>query len=550
MKLISAPQASEACICLLFERQLARPRFCRSVVSALLLLLHVAALRATAESRATPFDAVVNNDKAFVRSGPGNEDYYPTQQLKRGERIKVIREDYGGWYMIAPPEGSFSWIRAEHVKRQGLNKAIVTEDTMDRIGSSLNRSDWSIIHQVSKGEVVEVIGQTWVTSGVTGKSVQMFQIRPPRGEYRYISRRDVVPADEFQPKPGLLASSQADRQARNRNSVRKPKNNKPNRKPQNETTGPFGPIQSESLPGTVTADPDFGGRDLTDGSRELPDQPVVQMGPTKSAIADSLPGSADQGIATPGSHFEAPRALSEPELSDDEKRVIESAWQRVQNTDSRFRQMIRRPAEEWNLGSLRSSYQQSLGVIRERSLQRQIEMRIAAVDRYERLFKDQIAIARIMQQTETRDTAIRESYIAKWHSVSTKNPPVTRVLKNAATPARLSEPVPAPAAEATPWSPSRTAQPSPTQSRTSISSRKFAGAGIIQRSALSRQGLPKFVLLAPDGRVLSYLQAGEGIDLDKHIGRPVGVNGPRGFRRELNADMMIVNSISPVQLRP
>jgi hypothetical protein len=50
--------------------------------------------------------------------------------------------------------------------------------------------------------------------------------------------------------------------------------------------------------------------------------------------------------------------------------------------------------------------------------------------------------------------------------------------------------------------------------------------------------------------VLSYLQAGPGINLDQHIGKSVGITGARGFRRELNADLMIVRGLTPVKLQP
>ena len=72
----------------------------------------------------------------------------------------------------------------------------------------------------------------------------------------------------------------------------------------------------------------------------------------------------------------------------------------------------------------------------------------------------------------------------------------------------------------------------------------------MQRSALSRPGFPSHVLLAPDGRVLSYLQAGPGINLDQHIGTSVGITGARGFRPELNADLMIVRGLTSVRLQP
>ena len=73
----------------------------------ILALAAAVALFATPLSaREVPFDAIVSGDSALVRSGAGEKDYYPTQKLTRGEKVRVVREGYGGWYMIEPPEGS------------------------------------------------------------------------------------------------------------------------------------------------------------------------------------------------------------------------------------------------------------------------------------------------------------------------------------------------------------------------------------------------------------------------------------------------------------
>jgi hypothetical protein len=507
----------------------------------LILTLLVAAVlsAAPAVARDVPFDAIVSSNDALVRSGAGDKDFYPTQKLAQGTKVRVVREGYGGWLMIEPPEGSHSWIRAEFVKRRGADKGIVTENTVDRIGSLLDRSNLSIIHKVVEGEVVTILGTATMRSG--DKPIEMLKIAPPRGEYRYINRRDVTPADEYQGRPNLLASSQASGPASNGlgNS--------------STTTGPFGaPISTgpsatassgssgkptvggkafdmqQSLAGSSGADSASSGS-ASSGSAS----PGFQ---TLSKLPDQLPGSARQGIAMPGVGFEAPEPLGQAAIPEEDRAEVEQAWQNVMQTDGQFRQMIKRPVSQWNLASLRQVYQQSAEKLENPSLKRQVESRIAAVDRYQKLYADQIAIEQILSQTETRDAQIRQSYIAKWHSVSTTNPPTTRILKPTAIPSRPSTPTPAAPAAA---SPAPTGPPA-----------KFAGAGVVQRSALSRPGLPSHVLLAPDGRVLSYLQAGPGINLDQHIGRSVGITGARGFRPELNADLMIVRGLTSVRLQP
>lgn len=518
----------------------------------ILALAAAVALFATPLSaREVPFDAIVSGDSALVRSGAGEKDYYPTQKLTRGEKVRVVREGYGGWYMIEPPEGSHSWIRAEFVKRKGSNKGIVTENSVDRIGSLLDRSNLSIIHKIIEGEVVTILDKTTMRS--RSGPVEMLKIAPPRGEYRYINRRDVTPADEYQEQPGFLASSQNDGRAtdgQNASSADSPFSGSASPSSSEVATGPFGnPISTEtqgasdagssatdssSLPAVGSSAFDMKAA-LADSDKSNSASPAPGF-QTLSKLPDQLPGSARQGISMPGVRFEAPQPVGQAAIPVEDRAAIENAWQNVMRTDGRFRQMLKQPVSQWNLGSLKTSYTQSAGKLTSPSLKRQVENRIAAVDRYQKLYADQIAIEQILSQTESRDAEIRQSYIAKWHSVSTTNPPTTRILKPTAIPGRPSAPTPAAPA---PGSPTPAGTPA-----------KFAGAGVVQRSALSRPGIPSHVLLAPDGRVLSYLQAGPGINLDQHIGKSVGITGARGFRRELNADLMIVRGLTPVKLQP
>lgn len=508
----------------------------------ILALLAAATLSAApAAAREVPFDAIVSGDNALVRSGAGDKDFYPTQKLSRGTKVQVVREGYGGWYMIEPPEGSHSWIRAEFVKRRGADKGIITENTVDRIGSLLDRSNLSIIHKVVEGEVVTILGTATMRSGT--RPIEMLKIAPPRGEYRYINRRDVTPADEYKSQPSLLASSQSDGPASNG-----PVSN--GLGDSSAATGPFGnPIATGSLatsdadrPGKPTDSPAIGSdafdltKSLVGSAGSNSASPGFQ---TLNKLPDRLPGSARQGIAMPGVSFEAPQPLGQTAITQENRVEIENAWQNVMQTDGQFRQMLKRPVSQWNLASLKQSYQQSADKLTSPSLKRQVDNRIAAVDRYQKLYADQIAIEQILSQTETRDAEIRQSYIAKWHSVSTTNPPTTRILKPTAIPARPQSPTPAFQGGASAGVPTSSGPPI-----------KFVGAGVVQRSALSKPGFPSHVLLAPDGRVLSYLQAAPGINLDQHIGKSVGITGARGFRPELNADLMIVRGLTAVKLQP
>src|SRR5690606_21211739 len=97
-------------------------------------------------------------------------------------------------------------------------------------------------------------------------------------------------------------------------------------------------------------------------------------------------------------------------------------------------------------------------------------------------------------------------------------------------------------------------QPSPSQpgaSQPGPASRspRFDGAGIIERAATTYPGAPRHVLLAPDGRILAYLQAAPGVNLDLYRGRAMGVAGQRWFRPDLQSDFIVVRGLAPVRLK-
>lgn len=504
-------------------------------------------------AREVPFDAVISSESAMVRSGPGDTDYYPTQKLERGTRIKVVRESYGGWYMIEPPPGSHSWIRAEFVDRRGDNKGIVRENTVDRLGSLIDRSQLTIIHKVVQGEIVTILGSATMRSG--DRPVEMLKISPPRGEYRYINRRDVTPADDYSSarQPRLRGSAAADAPARSRMNDSLPDSPFPDSAvSRNSVSGPFGDAaatDSSSKPARNGENPGLG-NEAFDLNTSVSDSGDGRASASEEE-GNRLPDSARQGISMPGVGFEAPQPLASTPLSVEDRVEVEQAWQNVRQTDTRFRQMLKTPVSQWNLPSLKSAYQQSADRLTDPSLKRQVENRIAAVDRYQKIYADQIEIARILARTESRDEEIRQSYLARWHSVSTSNPPTTRILKPGVAGRNPASQQDSPVPDATrAVQRSAAGSASAAGSPTASGPQKFAGAGIVQRSALSRPGFPSFVLLAPDGRVLSYLQAAPGVDLARHIGQSRGITGARGFRPELNADLMIVRGLTPVNLQP
>ncbi|MCI0357423.1 MAG: SH3 domain-containing protein [Planctomycetaceae bacterium] len=136
-----------------------------------------------------PFDGYIAAREAEVASGPGRR-FYTTDKLPRGTKVEVYREDDAGWLAIRPPEGSFSWVPAEHVEPQGDDMGKVLAATESWIGTSIedvkqHKSQVSL----KAGELVEIKGRKKVTTADGDQA--WLKISPPAGEFRFVHSRDV-----------------------------------------------------------------------------------------------------------------------------------------------------------------------------------------------------------------------------------------------------------------------------------------------------------------------------------------------------------------------
>ncbi len=506
-----------------------------------------------------PFEGVISKESAFVRSGPSEDDYYPTTKLQKGARVKVVREDFG-WYLIEPPAGSHSWVNAEHVERRAGNRGIVTTDTFDRIGTDLELPQQvdEVRHRLGKRETVEIIDEADLDTP-RGK-VRMLKIKPPRGEYRYIHKNDVSPLPSGSKSRDLQLT---DRKPGAENGERKSISLKDEK--------PIGDL----LP--------------TTDAEGVPTPKVAEPTPTKTVVeAKSKPAEA---VAQ--KEFEIPAGHIDANV-------------RLKQIDDEFKQMAEKPAAQWNLASVRDQYielrdqLQNAGSNEDAAeFQKELDKRLAAVGRYQTRYNDFLAVQQIMRDTEVRDEQIRQQFLQGRQSVATQVPVTTHVSRSNgqptlpqtdpfAQPSAPTQPMPQrqqPGIQQPPQWPQRpmtnaatpnavpnwgaTQQPRPNRPMpqpnqpfvqapfsggaglmpSPMMPRKFDGAGIVQRAAASRPGAPQYVLLAPDGRVLTYLQAGPGVNLEQFVGRPMGLLGQRGFRPELNADLLVVQQATPVRLK-
>jgi SH3-like domain-containing protein len=138
-----------------------------------------------------PYYAYVTSDDVYVRSGPGR-NYYPTDKLRKGQRVEVYRHDPGGWLAIRPPRSSFAWVAKRHLDLGSESLATVNTDrAVARVGSAFSDARDVIQVRLDKGEQVELVA-------APDEDSPWCKIAPPAGEFRWVFSKYVdrgLPAD-------------------------------------------------------------------------------------------------------------------------------------------------------------------------------------------------------------------------------------------------------------------------------------------------------------------------------------------------------------------
>ncbi len=167
-----------------------------------ILSIALVTARAGATPPQFPYQATVQTEEVEVRAGPSEDRYYVTGQLRRGQQVTVHRHDRGGWYMITPPSGSFSWIEASVVQRQGgdvgtvsvpMNPGEVATRAVVRIGSQLSDDHSLYGRELASGDRVRILGEQ--TLQTDAGPVLMLKIEPPAREYRWVKGDFLVAVD-------------------------------------------------------------------------------------------------------------------------------------------------------------------------------------------------------------------------------------------------------------------------------------------------------------------------------------------------------------------
>jgi hypothetical protein len=159
------------------------PRFARLIFS--LIPLFAANLAAAQQAGSFPWEGEITAANVYVRSGAGS-NWYPTMKVNTGDRVLVLGEKFG-WYQIAPPAGSFSYVDIASIERKpGAKSGVVKSDRVYvRAGSSIESRKSATQIVLSKGATVEI----------DGEADGFYRIKPPAGAALYLSKQYAKPVE-------------------------------------------------------------------------------------------------------------------------------------------------------------------------------------------------------------------------------------------------------------------------------------------------------------------------------------------------------------------
>lgn len=457
---------------------------------------------ADAQIKSFPYDAKVAVDEVFIRSGAGDA-YYPTQKLPRETVVTVHRHDPGGWYMIDPPKGSFSWIPERFVKRISDTEGEVAEESVIAfVGSEFGDEASVFQRRLKTGEKLIILGQREIVTSSGPQS--MLQIQPPTRERRWIPGSALIPID-----------------AEHRAQM---------------NTDPY------AVPGNA-ARPDG-----------------VQVFPSIAGIAPTTDGVSDVPVVAPSAALSAAqqKQSERQQLTDIDRRFSEmlrldsSTWN-LDAIETEYRMLQQTATQKSLSGTIDmrypaiERYRRRLSKLNElRQLTSQTEQRDATlVARSPYGFSKPLApalasspgpesMAAAGQPTQlaqafeefVQSSQTDSSNIAMGNGDAVlPNPAVNEVLDGGQVAGNSSQNV---------------IKPGSPQNR-------FIGAGIVQRLEDASQG-SGFVLMSPTGKVLADLKTTGGVSLDSYIGKQVGVQGTRYSEQE-KRDVIEVSALEQVQLR-
>lgn len=165
-------------------------------------LLVALALHADPSPQDPLYTATVKVPEALVRCKPSDDPkMYPTNRLRQGAVVEVMKELEDGWLEIKPPPGSFDWINTRFVQRLDPYQWVVTahDDAPAPVlyGSGLVEAKPTVIGpRVRRGSILVAWGKAIVDQ--KDSDGWFLPIEPPPGEVRYL-RADAVTRNPANP---------------------------------------------------------------------------------------------------------------------------------------------------------------------------------------------------------------------------------------------------------------------------------------------------------------------------------------------------------------
>lgn len=496
-----------------------------------------------------PYKAIVQAPSTEVKVQP-NPNAVGTMSLKQGTEVIVQRHDAGGMHRILPPNGSFSLVQADLIElNPNSNQGFVRQNkTRAFIGTTLdpNSPQTRFSIPLSKNDEVTVLGQ--LTLNTAEGEVLMYQIAPPSYTYSWVSGRDLVPADQYQPQggSGLVKVGYED-------------------------DNPFGSF----------------------GQKEQVVKP--QVTPPKPKVAQKK--SNTKGVR---SNLVNPTQL----------RANREALKKL---DKQFKEMVQLDPRDWTLDQLRADYQQLQQNAVHKAIASQVDLRLAAVSRYEKTKAEYDSFIALTSGTTAREeelkaqqqgleTAVYSAPANETETMISSAPGVPadsgfqsvgQVIKSrseipstegtivSTAPNSIGPSIPVgeggvpipedqlqnglvvgprlqvPNLDNTqgprllgptiPGTVASTPPPAPPVNQLAASPR-FDGKGIIRRSVSRQPNMPAHVLVDQQGKILAYLQPNGQLDLNKYVGQPMGIQGEVQFRPDLKRHVLMIDRMRPITL--
>jgi len=455
-----------------------------------------------------PYQAVVVQEQVEVRCGPGT-GFYVTSLLKENDQVTVHRHDHGGWYMIAPPAGSFSWIEASLVQQSGPGSGIVNVPpdsakagrAVVRIGSRLSEDHAFFGRELSHGEEVQILGEK--TLETKRGPVKMLMITPPAQEFRWVKGEALVPKSHQIQQAMAADPYQVPPQHRQRMAA------------EGKIPIVMSPPKTEVAP--ILAAP------------ELP-PPAHQMAQTEPALPVRTAQIEKTDKPAPPTGSPVAPMVAAPRT----QATVSAEFERLHEIDQQYAEMMQRDPAEWQLEGIVQAYRELM----ERTpanLDILIQERLTVVERRAEIAAQYQHIVQVSHETSRRDAELvaQQEVTHAAHEMAEFLPPE-------AGPVPASGEMQAAASVPVPTSPAALAPTPPAMP-------KLDGAGMLQKIH-SRPGMPQYVLLTPQGRLLAYVSAAEEIHLEDWEGQAVGIVGERRKQPAWGSDHLQAKQILPVQL--